>query len=82
MYFIEDCKGNTRKFTHDEIVENARKQANEGIKPMYAYNYGHGEYSEKGYLVVSMYGGCIVAIPMKDDKFHIIRGWQGDFVVQ
>lgn len=82
MYFMYDSKGNRKVFTHDEIVANAKEQEAKGIKPMYAYNFGNGEYSGKGFLVVSMYSGCIVAIKVDENKYHVIHGWQGDFVVQ
>lgn len=80
MYFFTDCHGNRRRFTTDQIIANATYQERIGVEPMYRRNYGNGEYSDRGYLVVSMFDGCIVAIPHGVAGFTIVRGWQGDFV--
>lgn len=81
MYILKDKDGNTRVFTDEEIVNNAKQQAASGTTPDYRYFYGeHHGYSEPGYLVASMYSGCIVAIPHKNGNYQIIQSWQGDFV--
>lgn len=81
MYILKDWKGNQRMFTADEIIENAKQQKKSGIKPEYRYYYGkHDGYSDPGYLVVSMYSGCIVVIEHGNGNWQIIHSWQGDFV--
>ena len=80
MYIMTDSKGNQRIFTAEQIIQNAEQQKAAGIAPAYRYYYGkqYG-YSEPGYLIVSLYSGCIVAIEHRNGNFQIVRGWQGDF---
>lgn len=80
MYILTDSKGNQRTFTAEEIIQNAEHQKAAGIIPAYRYYYGkHYGYSKPGYLIVSLYSGCIVAIEHSSGKFQIIHGLQGDF---
>ena len=81
IYLIRDRAKNTRLFKASEIIANAEKQKSEGYKPSYCYNFGNGEYSNPGYLVVSLWYGCIVAAEIVPGKWHIMQGWQSDFVV-
>lgn len=81
MYFLWDKDQHMKEFTDEEIIANAMEQESEGIEPHFAYKYGDGSYSDKGYLVANMYSGCIVAVKNAYGKYHIFHGFQGDFAM-
>ena len=80
MYFMRDSKGNERVFTRDQIIDNAAKREASGERPSFRYDFGSHGLGKAGYLVVSMYSGCLVAIHHDNGNWQIIHGWQGDFV--
>lgn len=80
-YKFTHLDGRVEWFTRDQIVENAKFQRDQGVEPLYSYNYGHGEYSEPGYLVLSGRDGATVCRLLDNGNAHIIQAWQGDFVL-
>ena len=72
----------TKIFTAAEIIENAKKQAADGVKPIYR----HMELDKRGYLVVSTWDDGAIVVILKSDypqirNDYIVTGWQGDFVI-
>ena len=76
--------GNIEWFTREQIIENAKFQRDQGIKPEYCYiyNYDRREYSEPGYLVLSGRDGAVVCRLYENGNAHIIQDWQGSFVLR
>lgn len=81
-YKYTHIDGTVEWFTMDQIVENAKFQRAQGVKPRYCYcyNYDRGEYGDPGYLVLSGRDGAIVCRLLDNGNAHIIQAWQGDFV--
>ena len=75
-YLIHTQQG-TKIFSHDDLVNEARRQQARGWKP----SYKHRDFRHPGYLVFSTWeDGCAVVILAGNDGM-IVRGWQGDFQV-
>ena len=81
-YKFTHIDGTIEFFTREQIIANAIFQREQGIEPLYSYNYGRGEYSEPGYLVLSGIDGAVVCMLFDNGNAHISEGWQGDYVIR
>lgn len=77
-------KDGNRLFKVSELIEEAKRQELDGVKPHYSYyNYKKAEkVTPLGWLVYSTFAdGCGVVYKMSDtsDKYILVTGWQGDF---
>lgn len=81
MYTIH-TKNGTKTLTAAEIIENAKEQERQGIKPSYFF-YGKNtsdRITPSGWLIWSTYkDGCGVCYPTGNGKYGIVTGWQGEF---
>lgn len=71
-------------YTVDEIIENAKKQEADGIKPMYAFLDAKCRKPclPAGWLVYSTWDdGAGVVYKNDNGKYIFVRGWQGEFGV-
>ena len=80
-YIFHRHNGEHVMFSADEIIANGKEQKEKGILPMYARKWGENDYSKPGYLVISMWDGCAVAVEHKPGKWGIITGRQGEFTI-
>ena len=64
-----------------QIINNALKQEAEGIAPHYVfYDYERREaVTPAGWLVVSLWHGCIIVYRNESGRMVICPGVQGDF---
>lgn len=79
-YIFKHIDGHTSIFTYSEIVENAKRQKAEGIEPCFRYDFGNGDYSEPGFLVLSGINGAVVCVLYENNNALILKGVQGDFI--
>lgn len=68
-------------YERDQIINNALKQEAEGIAPHYVfYDYEKREaVTPAGWLVVSLWHGCIIVYRNESGRMVICPGVQGDF---
>lgn len=81
MYIFDSVNGTRHIFTREQIVTNALWQRDEQhITPHYCRDFGHGEYSEPGFLVASGMNGAIVCVLRDNGRHTIFQAWQGEFI--
>lgn len=81
--YIIKTRNESKLYTADEIIENAKEQERAGIRPTFTWiYYKTGEaLTQPGWLVWSTLDGCgVVYRRKKDGKYIINTGMQGDFV--
>lgn len=73
-----------KTFSKSELIENAKQQERDGVKPMYVF-YGKDtsdHITPPGWLVFSTWtDGAGVVCKYDNGRYGLIRGWQGEFVV-
>ena len=84
IYTIHKADGSILHLTRDELIQNARDQKADGVKPSYSFwDYKRNEaITPPGWLVYSTYeDGAGVVYPIQGDADHMgfVRGWQGEF---
>lgn len=85
-YTIHHHDGTISHYTREELIENAKQQKRDGVKPLYSFwDYKRNEaITPAGWLVCSTYqDGAIVVYPVQGDeeRLGIVRGWQGEFAM-
>lgn len=76
-------KDGNRIFTREELINEAKRQEAEGIQPHYIF-YGKNtadHITPPGWLVFSTWDdGCGVVHKHDNGNYHIVTGWQGEFL--
>ena len=75
-------KGDAVIYTREDLLNNAREQAAQGIKPSYGWidEKNGGIIGKPGFLVYSTWkDGAGVAVLREDGTGYIMTGWQADF---
>lgn len=86
IYTIHKHNGDILHLTREDIINNAKEQRKQGVKPLYSFwDYKRNEaITPPGWLVWSTWeDGAGVVYPIQGDpeKLGIVRGWQGEFMV-
>ena len=81
--FLIHTKNGNQIITEEEAIKNAQDQENSGLVPAYSFydSRKNETITPPGWLIWSTYeDGCGVVYRGTGGSFHLVTGWQGDFI--